>query len=248
MSCQVVESTWGKKPTIGGSSDTDVNDPMVKPCGRSPGAIPVTTVTPVGKWPSTVRKCPESKSVEVLGGTVGSLIAANCTLTLMPDSAPPAPGKAQLRSEMRQMRRELANRRPRSEQLWHRVMSLNEVAEADAILLFATIPGEPEVAPFRDWCEATGKKTAVPEDGLDPAWPDVVIVPGLAFTVDGDRLGQGGGWYDRYLTQVRPACTTVGVGFAEQMLSTLPTEPHDISLDYVITDKVIANKGVSSQR
>ena len=44
----------GKNPTSGGSSDTEVNEPMVNPTG-SPSTIAVTTVTPVGKWPSTRR-------------------------------------------------------------------------------------------------------------------------------------------------------------------------------------------------
>src|SRR5688572_28342344 len=46
----------GRKPTIGGSSDTDVNEPIVNPAGRSP-FMPVTIVTPVGKCPRTVRNC-----------------------------------------------------------------------------------------------------------------------------------------------------------------------------------------------
>ena len=49
-------SVIGRNPTIGGCSDTEVNDPIVKPAGRSP-SIPVTIVTPVGKWPRTVRNC-----------------------------------------------------------------------------------------------------------------------------------------------------------------------------------------------
>ena len=44
----------GRNPTSGGSSDTDVNEPMVNPTG-SPSTIAVTTVTPVGKWPRTRR-------------------------------------------------------------------------------------------------------------------------------------------------------------------------------------------------
>ena len=48
------EVTIGRNPTSGGSSDTDENDPMVNPTG-SPSNMPVTTVTPVGKWPSTWR-------------------------------------------------------------------------------------------------------------------------------------------------------------------------------------------------
>ena len=48
------EVVIGKNPTNGGSSETDVNEPMVNPTG-SPSTIAVTTVTPVGKWPSTRR-------------------------------------------------------------------------------------------------------------------------------------------------------------------------------------------------
>src|SRR5688572_9562533 len=46
----------GRNPTIGGSSDTEVNEPIVNPAGRSP-LMPVTIVTPVGKCPRTVRNC-----------------------------------------------------------------------------------------------------------------------------------------------------------------------------------------------
>ena len=62
---------------------------------------------------------------------------------------------------------------------------------------------------------------------IDPAAIDIVIVPGLAFTRDGRRLGQGGGFYDRFLAQLPADCTTIGVGFAEQLLDDLPVEPHD---------------------
>ena len=81
------------------------------------------------------------------------------------------------------------------------------------MLVFETIPGEPETAPFIEWCRVNDVAVAVPDDEPDPSWPDVVIVPGLAFTAAGDRLGQGGGWYDRFLAAVRPECVTIGVGF-----------------------------------
>ena len=76
----------------------------------------------------------------------------------------------------------------------------------------------------------------MPEDGPDPAWPDAVIVPGLAFTVDGRRLGQGGGWYDRFLAARRADCAAIGIGFHEQVLESVPTEDYDVVLDTVVTD------------
>ncbi len=64
--------------------------------------------------------------------------------------------------------------------------------------------------------------------------PDVTIVPGLAFTRTGQRLGQGGGYYDRYLAQ-HPATYKVGVCFNEQMADELPCEAHDALMDEVVT-------------
>ena len=56
---------------------------------------------------------------------------------------------------------------------------------------------------------------------------DILIVPGVAFSPGGQRLGYGGGYYDRYL----PHCShaqIIAVAFAEQMLPELPTEAHDL--------------------
>jgi 5-formyltetrahydrofolate cyclo-ligase len=103
-------------------------------------------------------------------------------------------------------------------------------------MVFTSIPGEPDTAPFIAWCVERGKRIVVPEDQPDPTSVDVVIVPGVAFTPDGARLGQGGGWYDRFLTAVRPDCTTIGVGFDAQVVHDLPTEPHDIRLDCIVTE------------
>ena len=64
--------------------------------------------------------------------------------------------------------------------------------------------------------------------------PDVTIVPGLAFTRTGARLGQGGGYYDRYLAD-HPATYKVGVCFNEQLADLLPTNAHDIYMDEVVT-------------
>lgn len=64
--------------------------------------------------------------------------------------------------------------------------------------------------------------------------PDVTIVPGLAFTRTGQRLGQGGGYYDRYLAQ-HPATHKIGLCFNEQLADELPSDEHDINMDEVVT-------------
>lgn len=138
---------------------------------------------------------------------------------------------------MRTLRRSLPERDERSEKLWRYVIELPSVAVAETVLVFTSVLGEPETRSLLVWCAATGRLAAVPEADVDPTWPDVVVVPGLAFTKTGDRLGQGGGWYDRHLVQVRADCTTIGVCFAEQIVDTLPVEAHDITMDHVVTDQ-----------
>ena len=60
--------------------------------------------------------------------------------------------------------------------------------------------------------------------------------PVLRSPVTGCRLGQGGGFYDRFLPLVRDDCVTCGVCFREQLLDDLPVERHDRLLTLVITD------------
>jgi 5-formyltetrahydrofolate cyclo-ligase len=68
---------------------------------------------------------------------------------------------------------------------------------------------------------------------VDPQSIDLVIVPGLAYTASGHRLGYGGGNYDRFLPLTRAA--TVGVCFTEQLVDAVPLEPHDLPVATVIS-------------
>ena len=63
----------------------------------------------------------------------------------------------------------------------------------------------------------------------------VILVPGLAFTCEGARLGRGVGFYDRFLSRF-PQALRLGIGFEEQMAMRLPTDPWDIPLDALLTD------------
>jgi 5-formyltetrahydrofolate cyclo-ligase len=137
---------------------------------------------------------------------------------------------------MRELRKALTDRAERSMRIWSQVQRVPAVAAAGTVMVFTNVPGEPETEPFIEWCLANGKTVVLPEDdpALVPALVDCVIVPGLAFTVDGDRLGQGGGWFDRFLAGVRPEAITIGVAFAPQIVESLPVEPHDVRMDQVI--------------
>lgn len=63
----------------------------------------------------------------------------------------------------------------------------------------------------------------------------VWIVPGLAFTRDGRRLGYGGGWYDRYLASAAPSASVLAVGYPFQVLDDLPTDAHDRRVTDVVS-------------
>ncbi|WP_395154572.1 5-formyltetrahydrofolate cyclo-ligase [Ilumatobacter sp.] len=145
--------------------------------------------------------------------------------------------KQALRTQMRAVRKDLLDRPERSARMWKTLTQRPDVLAASKIMVFDSIAGEPDTAPLIAWCETMGKLTCLPEDAdLDPAWPDVIIIPGLAFTVDGKRCGQGGGWYDRFLPQVRPDAVMIGVCFAPQIVAGLPTDKHDVVLDAIVTD------------
>ena len=66
---------------------------------------------------------------------------------------------------------------------------------------------------------------------------DLILVPGVAFDPNGGRLGHGRGFYDRLLAGVRPETVLVGVAFECQIVPRVPLDDHDVSMDWVVTEK-----------
>lgn len=98
------------------------------------------------------------------------------------------------------------------------------------------------ICPINDWHQLEPGNFGVlePCEILDPLHPkhiDFVLVPGLAFSTDGHRLGYGGGFYDRLLKETNGH--KVGLAFHEQIVENLPTESHDVALDLIVTDQTI---------
>lgn len=75
-----------------------------------------------------------------------------------------------------------------------------------------------------------------PADAPIEDHPDLIIVPGLAFTKTGQRLGMGGGYYDRYLAE-HPDAITLGMCYEWQVLDALPSEPHDQPVRMLVTEQ-----------
>lgn len=69
---------------------------------------------------------------------------------------------------------------------------------------------------------------------VEPVELDVVLIPLLAFDVNGHRVGYGKGFYDRYLAACRPDCLKIGISFFESLASIEDVEAHDIALDMAI--------------
>ena len=102
----------------------------------------------------------------------------------------------------------------------------------DLDLDWAVYAGRDALAPaVRGLLEPTGERLGREAVGL----ADVVLVPGLAVSSTGERLGQGGGCYDRALTRV-PAGTPVAVVlYDDEVGLTVPADPHDVRVGFALT-------------
>lgn len=84
-------------------------------------------------------------------------------------------------------------------------------------------------------------------EAIRPAAPDQIdaaLVPGLAFDETGNRLGRGMGHFDRLLQEVRGR--RIALAFDFQILDEIPAEPHDVRMDFIVTEtRVIKTKGNS---
>ncbi len=148
-----------------------------------------------------------------------------------------------------------------------RVWRLPELRRARTVALYAATDDEVDLTTLAGRLRDRGGRTAfprvrgdhlelvitaVPTSTLDPGYRgiaepvgpavdlevvDAVITPGVAFDPNGGRLGRGGGHYDRLLAALPDRTLRIGVGFACQLVPTVPREAHDRALDVVVTDR-----------
>lgn len=97
-------------------------------------------------------------------------------------------------------------------------------------------------------CRSLDDEMVMGRHGIDePAggepWPleeiDFIVVPALAYDRHGNRLGRGGGFYDKFLASGGMRAVTCGLGFAQQVLDRLPTTSTDYPLDLLVTDEEV---------
>lgn len=109
-------------------------------------------------------------------------------------------------------------------------------------LCLPVVPGKDTPLLFRVW---TGEDlvpgpwgTRHPADSSPEIRPEVLIVPLAGFDSAGNRIGYGGGYYDRSLQLLRQCgpARAIGLAFACQQLEHIPAEPFDEPLDLIVTD------------
>ncbi|MGZ5144229.1 MAG: 5-formyltetrahydrofolate cyclo-ligase [Burkholderiales bacterium] len=118
------------------------------------------------------------------------------------------------------------------------VAALPEVVDSKAPLRFSTWwPG----APMRP-----GVYDIPVPDGTEVVVPDVAVVPMNAFDERGYRLGYGGGFFDRTLAACERRIVAIGVSYELLRVQTIYPQPHDIPMDFVVTEAGVSAAGVST--
>jgi 5-formyltetrahydrofolate cyclo-ligase len=120
---------------------------------------------------------------------------------------------------------------------------LRHLAAQGAQLALPVIIGRDQPLIFRAWTAQAqllrGQFGIMePSPQSDVVEPDIVLVPLAAFDRAGHRIGYGAGHYDRTLLQLRASkpIVAIGLAFAVQEIETIPALPHDVRLDYVLTE------------
>jgi len=175
--------------------------------------------------------------------------------------------KTALRTKMREIEGSRSDVRALSSRLVRQLGSWPLWSAARTVCAFAALRGEPDALdPWPD-----DKRVALPRVAADELvfhWVasrmellpgkfgilepsaeashagnefDLILVPGLAFDLRGGRLGRGKGFYDRFLAEARGL--RAGVCFDDQIVDGVPSEPHDLRMDFVVTPSSIYRCG-----
>jgi 5-formyltetrahydrofolate cyclo-ligase len=116
------------------------------------------------------------------------------------------------------------------------------LAENDRKIALPYFPSRESPMEFREWGNPFDEEVLElspwggwqPTDESAPVSLDAVVVPLIAFTAKGERLGQGGGHYDRWL-EANPQVRAIGLAWDCQIADALPTEAHDRMLEAIVT-------------
>lgn len=117
---------------------------------------------------------------------------------------------------------------------------------ASAALPVIVAPASPLA--FREWSPTCPMEDGaygipIPAEGARESVPDVVLLPVNGFDEQGFRLGYGAGYFDRTLASLETRPIVVGISFELGRLATIRPQPHDIPLDYIVTEAGAYRRG-----
>jgi 5-formyltetrahydrofolate cyclo-ligase len=177
------------------------------------------------------------------------------------------PSKAFHRKQARRILATLAPelRPAASGEICRRIAAMRQWAGARTVGLYAAQASEPDLSGLLDLPGKTFCFPRVIGEGMEfrqcqsmelllepdpgrcpmvsPSEIDLLLIPGLAFTRSGGRLGRGGGFYDRFLIGTHPCAIKMGVCFHVQLAEALPLEAHDHEVDWVVTEREVVRAG-----
>ena len=144
-------------------------------------------------------------------------------------------------AQVRQMTAE--DRESCSDEICERILEMAEWAQAQTAVLFIPLPSEPVITPLKLDCDARHvtsmniPQSPKPETDLHlPENIDLVLVPAVAFSRKRQRLGRGGGYFDRLLGGRAAQAFKLGICFSFQILDEIPAGPQDVIMDAVVTE------------
>jgi 5-formyltetrahydrofolate cyclo-ligase len=108
---------------------------------------------------------------------------------------------------------------------------------ARAALPVVVAKGQP--LEFREWWPGVAMVNGVYDlpvpDGTAVVTPDALLIPAVGIGPAGDRLGYGGGFFDRTLASLEPRALAIGIGYPETELKTIFPQPFDVPMDWIVT-------------
>ena len=118
------------------------------------------------------------------------------------------------------------------------VLALVKKYKKEKVFLFPVVRHKSMTAcPYEGNTTMHRGKYNIPEPTTAPyhGMIDMVLVPGVGFDKQGNRLGRGGGYYDRFINSLDRPTTLVGLGYDFQLVDKVPANRRDKKMDYIIT-------------